>query len=80
MEFIIGLCQTECVRPFAVVKVPLKIFGDVAYAIKAAVDWCNNQRLSSSLGNVSSPSSRTSTTPRSLPPNSCAARMRPTKS
>ncbi|MFI7495546.1 integrase core domain-containing protein [Kocuria sp. M4R2S49] len=52
MESIIGLYMTECLRPGSFVKAPLKTVSDVEYATMAGIDWYNNRRLHSTLGNV----------------------------
>jgi putative transposase len=52
MESIIGLYKTECVDTDVFHAGPHKSLGDVEYATAGWVDWYNNRRLHSSLGNV----------------------------
>ena len=52
MESIIGLYKTECLRPGPFLHGPLKTVADVELATLAWVDWWNNRRLHSSIGNI----------------------------
>jgi transposase InsO family protein len=52
MESIIGLYKTECVDTDLFHAGPYKSLGDVEYATAGWVDWYNNRRLHSSLGNL----------------------------
>lgn len=66
MESIIGPHKTECICPVPFVKGPLKTVSDVEYATITWVDWYNDRRLHSSLGNVPPAESETATTIKSL--------------
>ena len=52
MESIIGLYKAECLRPGPFLHGPLKTVADVEFATLAWVDWWNNRRLHSSIGNI----------------------------
>ena len=52
MESIIGLYKTECLRPGPFLQGPLRTISDVEFATMAWVDWWNNRRLHSSIGNI----------------------------
>ena len=52
MESIIGLFKTECIRTTVFHDGPYKTIADVEYATAGWVDWYNNRRLHSTLGNV----------------------------
>jgi putative transposase len=52
MESIIGLYKTECLRPGPFLAGPLRTVADVEFATMAWVDWWNNRRLHSSIGNI----------------------------
>lgn len=62
MESIIGLYKTECLRPGPFLTGPLKTVADVEFATLAWVDWWNNRRLHSSIGNIPPPRRKQSTT------------------
>jgi transposase InsO family protein len=53
METINGLFKTECIRTTVFHDGPYKTLADVEYATAGWVDWYNNRRLHSTLGNVS---------------------------
>ena len=52
MESINGLYKAECIRTTVFHDGPYKKIADVEYATAAWVDWYNNRRLHSTLGNV----------------------------
>lgn len=52
MESINGLYKAECIRTTIFQDGPYKTVADVEYATAAWVDWYNNRRLHSTLGNV----------------------------
>jgi transposase InsO family protein len=52
MESITGLYKTECLRPGPFLPGPLKTVADVEFSTMAWVDWWNNRRLHSSIGNI----------------------------
>lgn len=52
METIIGLFKTECIATTIFHDRPYKTLADVEYATAGWVDWYNNRRLHSTLGNV----------------------------
>jgi transposase InsO family protein len=52
METINGLYKAECIRTTVFHDGPYKTIGDVEYATAGWVDWYNNRRLHSTLGNV----------------------------
>ena len=52
MESINGLYKAECIRTTVFHDGPSKTIADVEYATAGWVDWYNNRRLHSSLGNV----------------------------
>ena len=52
MESINGLYKAECVRTTVFHAGPYKTIADVEYATAGWVDWYNNRRLHSTLGNV----------------------------
>ena len=52
METINGLYKAECIRTTVFHDGPYKTLADVEYATAGWVDWYNNRRLHSSLGNV----------------------------
>lgn len=52
METINGLYKAECVRTSVFHAGPYKTLADVEYATAGWVDWYNNRRLHSTLGNV----------------------------
>jgi putative transposase len=52
MESINGLYKTECIRTTVFHDGPYKTIADVEYATAGWVDWYNNRRLHSTLGNV----------------------------
>ena len=52
METINGLFKAECVRTTVFHPGPFKTIADVEYATAGWVDWYNNRRLHSTLGNV----------------------------
>ena len=52
METINGLYKAECIRTTVFHAGPYKTIADVEYATAAWVEWYNNRRLHSSLGNV----------------------------
>ena len=52
MESINGLYKAECIRTTVFHDGPYKTIGDVEYATAGWVDWYNNRRLHSTLGNV----------------------------
>ena len=52
METVNGLYKTECIRTTVFHSGPYRTIGDVEYATAGWVDWYNNRRLHSSLGNV----------------------------
>src|SRR5450830_570795 len=52
METINGLFKAECVRTTVFHPGPFKTLADVEYATAGWVDWYNNRRLHSTLGNV----------------------------
>ncbi len=68
MESVIGLYKTECLRPGPFVASPLKTLADVEFATMAWVDWWNNRRLHSTIGNIPRARRRTSTTVHSQRP------------
>ena len=47
-----GLYKAECIRTTVFHDGPYKTIADVEYATAAWVDWYNNRRLHSALGNV----------------------------
>jgi len=52
METINGLYKTECIRTLVFHDGPYKTIADVEYATAGWVDWYNNRRLHSTLGNI----------------------------
>ena len=52
METINGLYNAECIRTTVFHDGPYKTIADVEYATAGWVDWYNNRRLHSTLGNV----------------------------
>jgi putative transposase len=52
MESVIGLYKTECLRPGPFLAGPLRTVADVEFATMAWVDWWNNRKLHSSIGNI----------------------------
>jgi transposase InsO family protein len=52
MESINGLYKAECIRTTVFHHGPYKTIADVEYATAGWVDWYNNRRLHSTLGNV----------------------------
>ncbi len=52
METINGLYKAECIRTTVFQDGPYKTIADVEYATAGWVDWYNNRRLHSTLGNV----------------------------
>jgi hypothetical protein len=52
MESIIGLYKTDCLRPGPFLSGLLKTVADVEFATMDWVDWWNNSRLHSSIGNI----------------------------
>ncbi len=52
MECLIGLFKAECIRTTVFHDGPYKTIADVEYATAGWVDWYNNRRLHSTLGNV----------------------------
>lgn len=52
METINGLYKAECIRSTVFHDGPYKTVADVEYATAGWVDWYNNRRLHSTLGNV----------------------------
>ena len=52
METINGLYKAECIRTTVFHDGPYKTIADVEYATAGWVDWYNNRRLHSTLGNV----------------------------
>jgi putative transposase len=52
MESINGLYKAECIRTTVFHGGPYKTIADVEYATAGWVDWYNNRRLHSTLGNV----------------------------
>jgi transposase InsO family protein len=52
METINGLYKAECIRTRVFHDGPYKTLADVEYATAGWVDWYNNRRLHSTLGNV----------------------------
>jgi putative transposase len=52
MESINGLYKAECIRTKVFHDGPYKTIADVEYATAGWVDWYNNRRLHSTLGNV----------------------------
>lgn len=52
METINGLYKAECIRTTVFHSGPFKTIADVEYATAGWVDWYNNRRLHSTLGNV----------------------------
>ncbi len=52
METINGLYKAECIRTTVFHNGPYKTIADVEYATAGWVDWYNNRRLHSTLGNV----------------------------
>ncbi len=52
MESINGLYKAECIRTTVFHEGPFKTIADVEYATAGWVDWYNNRRLHSTLGNV----------------------------
>src|SRR5664279_3660058 len=52
MESINGLYKAECIRTTVFHDGPYKTIADVEYATAGWVDWYNNRRLHSTLGNV----------------------------
>lgn len=52
METINGLYKAECIRTTVFHEGPYKTIADVEYATAGWVDWYNNRRLHSTLGNV----------------------------
>lgn len=52
METINGLYKAECIRTTVFHEGPYKTIADVEYATAGWVDWYNNRRLHSTLGNI----------------------------
>lgn len=52
METINGLYKAECIRTTVFHEGPYRTIGDVEFATAGWVDWYNNRRLHSTLGNV----------------------------
>ncbi len=52
METINGLYKAECIRTTVFHDGPYKTIADVEYGTAGWVDWYNNRRLHSTLGNV----------------------------
>jgi len=52
METINGLYKAECIRTTVFHDGPYKTIADVEYATAGWVDWYNNRRLHSTLGNI----------------------------
>ena len=52
METINGLYKAECIRTTVFHAGPYTTIADVEYATAGWVDWYNNRRLHSTLGNV----------------------------
>jgi putative transposase len=52
METINGLYKAECIRTTVFHDRPYKTIADVEYATAGWVDWYNNRRLHSTLGNI----------------------------
>lgn len=52
METVNGLYKAECIRTTVFHDGPYKTIADVEYATAGWVDWYNNRRLHSTLGNV----------------------------
>ena len=52
MESINGLYKAECIRTTVFHDKPYKTIADVEYATAGWVDWYNNRRLHSTLGNI----------------------------
>ncbi|OUZ06713.1 transposase [Aeromicrobium sp. PE09-221] len=52
METINGLFKTECIRTTVFHEGPYRTIADVEFATAGWVDWYNNRRLHSTLGNV----------------------------
>ena len=52
MESINGLYKAECIRTTVFHDGPYKTIADIEYATAGWVDWYNNRRLHSTLGNV----------------------------
>jgi putative transposase len=52
MESINGRYKTECIRTTVFHDGSCKTIADVGYATAGWVDWYNNRRLHSTLGNV----------------------------
>ena len=52
METINGLYKAECIRTTVFHEGPYKTIADVEFATAGWVDWYNNRRLHSTLGNV----------------------------
>lgn len=50
MESIIGLYKTECIETDIFHSGPYRALEDVEFVTATWVDWCNNDRLHSSLG------------------------------
>lgn len=52
METINGLFKAECIRTTVFHPGTFKTIADVEYATAGWVDWYNNRRLHSTLGNI----------------------------
>jgi putative transposase len=65
MESIIGLHETDCVRPGPFHTGPFKTLSEVEFATMAWVDWYNHRRLHATLGMITLPSARQPTMPHS---------------
>ena len=52
MESINGLYKAECIRNTVFHDGPYKTIADVEYVIAGWIEWYDNRRLHSSLGNV----------------------------
>jgi putative transposase len=52
MESINGLYKAECIRTLVFHDGPYKTIADVEYATAGWVDWYNNRRFHSTLGNI----------------------------
>jgi len=52
METINGLFKAECIRTTVFHPGPFRTIADVEYATAGWVNWYNNRRLHSTLGNV----------------------------
>ncbi|ATD69651.1 IS3 family transposase [Gordonia sp. 1D] len=66
-ESVSGLYKTDCIRTTIFHSSPYKTVSDVEFATAGWVDWYNNSRLHSSIGQIPRPSSKRSTTLASAP-------------